>query len=169
MRAALLIALAIFAIQTTARETSARVDVAFEGDCETMVLDTIAKARKEIQVAIYTFTRRQIAQALVEKARRGVKVRVKMDAHQAKSSYSKRVLEILEEGKVPIELITMPAYAHMHHKFIVVDKRYVVSGSYNFTTTATDTNWENAIFIDSTAVAAKFAKEFEAVQAKEKR
>ncbi|MFT5128902.1 MAG: cardiolipin hydrolase [Rhodothermales bacterium] len=159
----------LIAMSAAARETMAKVDVAFEGDCETMVLDTIAKARKEIQVAIYTFTRRGIAEALVAKVKRGVKVRVKADAHQAKSSYGKKVLAILEEGNVPIELITMPPYSHMHHKFIIVDKRYVVSGSYNFTTTATDTNWENAIYIDSTKIAARFAAEFEAVQPKEKR
>jgi phosphatidylserine/phosphatidylglycerophosphate/cardiolipin synthase-like enzyme len=169
MRVALIFLFAIFATNLSARDSSAGVDVAFEGDCEALVLNTIAKARKEIQVAIYTFTRRQIAEALVEKVRRGVKVRVKMDAHQAKSTYGKRVVDILDAGEVPYELIKMPPYSHMHHKFIVVDKRYVVSGSYNFTTTATETNWENAIFVDSRSIAAKFAGEFEAVQSKEKR
>jgi phosphatidylserine/phosphatidylglycerophosphate/cardiolipin synthase-like enzyme len=166
---AVLLAFAISAPLVFSAETSARVDVAFEADCETMVLDTIARARKDIHVAIYNFTRREIARALVDKVKRGVKVQVKIDAHQAKSTYTKRVLDILDAGGVPYERISMPPYAHMHHKFIVVDRRFVVSGSYNFTTTATDTNWENVLFVDSSELAQRFLHEFEAVRSKEKR
>jgi len=50
----------------------------------------------------------------------------------------------------------------MHHKFMIVDSKYVMTGSFNFTASAEELNDENCVFIyDSTEVVEKFEKEFE--------
>jgi phosphatidylserine/phosphatidylglycerophosphate/cardiolipin synthase-like enzyme len=51
----------------------------------------------------------------------------------------------------------------MHHKVIIIDDATVITGSYNFTRRAAHTNDENLLIIDSPALAAQFAAEFERV------
>jgi len=48
----------------------------------------------------------------------------------------------------------------MHDKFMIVDKKIVSTGSYNWTTNATENNDENLLIITSAATAASYNKEF---------
>jgi phosphatidylserine/phosphatidylglycerophosphate/cardiolipin synthase-like enzyme len=48
----------------------------------------------------------------------------------------------------------------MHDKFMIVDKKIVATGSYNWTTNATDYNDENLIIITSDSTAAAYNNEF---------
>jgi phosphatidylserine/phosphatidylglycerophosphate/cardiolipin synthase-like enzyme len=49
----------------------------------------------------------------------------------------------------------------MHHKVIIVDRRIVVFGSYNFTGAASDSNDENVVIIHDADFASHFVTEFE--------
>ena len=49
----------------------------------------------------------------------------------------------------------------LHHKFIVVDGKRVLTGSYNWSQNAYEDNWENAVVITNRAVAESFQLEFE--------
>ncbi|MDP7397171.1 MAG: phospholipase D-like domain-containing protein [Lentisphaeria bacterium] len=151
------------------RLRDAKVAVGFGADCEEILLDTIKKARREIYVAVYSFTRRQIAEALIDKHDDGVMVHVKMDTGQAAGQWSKPIVNKLRRHGISVDLIKMPPYKHMHHKFIVVDGRYVVTGSYNFTTAATEANWENVVLIDGEPVAAAYIKEWKRIKDKGKK
>jgi phosphatidylserine/phosphatidylglycerophosphate/cardiolipin synthase-like enzyme len=50
---------------------------------------------------------------------------------------------------------------HMHHKFMVVDDRSLLTGSYNWTRSAARYNHENIVLIHETGVVRSFLKEFE--------
>jgi len=49
----------------------------------------------------------------------------------------------------------------LHHKFIAVDGKKVLTGSYNWSQRAYERNWENAVVVTNRAVAASFQLEFE--------
>jgi len=49
----------------------------------------------------------------------------------------------------------------LHHKFIVVDGKKVLTGSYNWSQSAYKKNWENAVVVTNRAIAASFQLEFE--------
>lgn len=53
----------------------------------------------------------------------------------------------------------------MHNKFAVFDGRLVETGSYNWTTSATSYNFENAIFIRDLKVSARYEEEFQHIWA----
>jgi phosphatidylserine/phosphatidylglycerophosphate/cardiolipin synthase-like enzyme len=53
----------------------------------------------------------------------------------------------------------------MHPKVIIVDERYVVTGSLNFSTRAETTNDENVIVIDNPDIARLYLQEFDRVWA----
>ena len=54
----------------------------------------------------------------------------------------------------------------MHDKFIVLDRQKVLTGSYNYTTTASRENYENLVFIENAKIAEEFARAFERIHTK---
>ena len=48
----------------------------------------------------------------------------------------------------------------MHNKVIVVDERYVVTGSLNFSSNAENSNDENVIIIDNPDIARLYVQDF---------
>lgn len=146
-------------------EALTRVSCAFNEECEPMVLRRIDAAQRSIRMAAYAFTRTRIAAALANARRRGVDVRVKVDARQARYPLADRALAYLERNGIPVQRIEMSGeYAAMHNKFLVVDGRIVLTGSYNFTTTAQVANWENLVDIESPELAAGYARTWEMIR-----
>lgn len=144
----------------------AQVRAVFDRDCEAAVIEAIRDARQEVAVAIFSFTRRNIAYALGRAVKRGVTVRVKYDAGQeAEVEGMKQALAILKDKGVTCVPVRLEGeHASMHHKFMVIDRRRVLTGSYNYTVPATTTNCENLVVIDSPETAEAFLKEFESLQ-----
>lgn len=141
------------------------VKAAFGADCETMVIRELAVARKEVTVAIYSLTRRKINSAFVKAARRGVQVTIKYDAGQEELQAMKESIDYLKEHGVQCIPVKMTGdYAAMHHKFIVIDRQLVLTGSYNYTVPATTINYENMVSISSPEIAGAFVKEFEKIK-----
>jgi phosphatidylserine/phosphatidylglycerophosphate/cardiolipin synthase-like enzyme len=48
----------------------------------------------------------------------------------------------------------------MHHKVIILDENIIVTGSYNFSANAEESNDENLVIIHNSEVAAAFIDEF---------
>lgn len=55
---------------------------------------------------------------------------------------------------------------YMHHKFAIVDKKVVITGSLNWTTQAIQSNRENVLIMEDAACANIFLAEFEQLWAK---
>ena len=145
--------------------STARVDVAFGSDCETLLIREIDAAEEELLIAIYSITRKNITAALARAAGRGVKVRLKYDARSCEWPGMKTAIGYLRNRDVECLAITMTGkYGKMHHKFAVIDQKRVVTGSYNFTTTGSIANYENLVLLESGRVARAFKKEFEAIK-----
>jgi len=127
----------------------------------------IENAKQEIVVAMYTFTNRKLAQALLEAGKRGVLIRVLLDEEAAgEISYSKH--GFLRAGGIAVRLYagTPPLYdqdwpGKMHHKFAVVDGVTVLTGSVNWTASGVHKNNENLLIIRDSALAKAYTAEFE--------
>ncbi len=145
-------------------QTQVNALCAFNEECEGVVLEGIEKSRESIWVAAYAFTRTRIAAALVRAHRRGVRVEVKMDANQAEFAGAQKLIGFLREEGVPVTLIhTAGEYSAMHNKFMVFDMRWVVAGSYNFTTVAQVSNWENLLWVESADMAEQYKQAWDAI------
>ena len=145
---------------------AAAVKAAFGEDCEKLLLEALESARREIRVAIYTFTRRNVSRALQEAAERKVKVTVKYDARSMDESPGMtQVIGYLRNHGVDCVPVKMSGdMAKMHHKFAVVDGKRVVTGSWNYTVTGTVSNYENVVSIESADVAKAFSEEFDRIK-----
>ena len=137
---------------------------AFNEECEGVVLQAIDKSAESIWVAAYAFTRTRIAAALVRAHQRGVRVEIKMDANQAEFAGAQKLIEWLRSEGIPVTLIrTAGEYSAMHNKFMVFDMGRVVMGSYNFTTTAQVSNWENLVWLESADMAEQYKQAWDAI------
>ena len=137
---------------------------AFNEECEGVVLQNIEQSRESIWVAAYAFTRTRIAAALVRAHQRGVRVEIKMDVNQAEFVGAQKLIEWLRSEGIPVTLVrTAGDYSAMHNKFMVFDMGRVVMGSYNFTTTAQVSNWENLVWLESADMAEQYKQAWDAI------
>ena len=145
-------------------QTQVNALCAFNEECEGVVLQAIEKSQESIWIAAYAFTRTRIAAALVRAHQRGVRVEMKMDANQAEFAGAQRLIEWLRKEGIPVTLIhTAGQYSAMHNKFMVFDLRWVVTGSYNYTTVAQVSNWENLVWLDSADMAEQYKQAWNAI------
>lgn len=123
----------------------ATATVAFSpnGDAQQLIVDTIDHAKRKILVQAYSFTSMPIITALGRAHDRGTDVRVILDKTNDTSRYSGTTY--LQHHSIPVWIDDTVAIAHS--KVIVIDDDTVITGSFNFTTSAQTHNAENVIVI----------------------
>jgi len=166
-----------------------------QGDnLEALILEAIGKARSEVLVAVQELSLPAVAEALAARHRQGLRVRVVLEntystpwselhAIDVEPHQRQRVAQlqalgqgdavaILRRAGVPLLDDTADGSAGsglMHHKFLVVDRRVVVTGSANFSPSCihgdaddprTRGNVNHLLRFDSPALAELFAREF---------
>ena len=132
-------------------------------DIDAAVIEVISAARKQVLVQAYLLTSKKIATTLVAAHRRGIDVRVLVDAGQLEKVPSSAAPELVAAG-IAVWLETK--YQNAHNKIIVVDpdmqSATVVTGSFNFTWTAQHKNAENILIArNNPTLAARYAQNWE--------
>lgn len=133
------------------------IDVAFspEKGAEALILKTIRSAQKSIHLAAYSFTNPDIARELINAKRRGVDVKLVVDAKSNKARPGKNAMNLMANANIPIRAIS--TYKIHHDKYIIVDEKTVETGSFNYSRAAADGNSENVIVIyDNPSVAKQY-------------
>ena len=125
--------------------------------CTDEIVSAIASAQKSILVQAYGFTSAPIAKALVAAHKRGVEVRVILDKSNLRQGYSSA--RFLENMGIPTLVDSEHSIAH--NKVMVIDDRRVITGSFNFTTSAEERNAENIVFIDDSTIAAAYTRNWQ--------
>ena len=118
----------------------------------------IKAAKSEITVAAYAFSSKYLGNALSTAHKRGVKVRIILDGNIARKAYS--IDEWLASEEIEVRFIEVKGGC-LHHKFMVIDGKILMTGSYNFTNESEFRNHEAAIFTNNKALIQSFAAEFD--------
>jgi phosphatidylserine/phosphatidylglycerophosphate/cardiolipin synthase-like enzyme len=137
------------------------------GKCSAHIVREIGQAKREVLVAVYAFTNDELAWALVKAGQRGVKVQVVLDQEFDTGNESSKGSLLRQQG-LSVRSISgfqrgKPAGGTglMHQKFAVIDRRVVLTGSYNWTVSAENFNDENLLlFRDAAPLAEEYRKEF---------
>ncbi len=108
--------------------------------CDREIVDQIATARQYVYFAVYTITRPSIVDAVIGAKMRGLDVRGITDYNQSITTEEKPELNRMKTAGIPIEA-PIKEDGLMHIKLLVTDQGYV-SGSFNWTTSATSYNDE---------------------------
>jgi phosphatidylserine/phosphatidylglycerophosphate/cardiolipin synthase-like enzyme len=119
--------------------------------------DAVGRTEQSIDIAVFEFNSKLIADAIVEAHRRGVKVRVVTGQLGYKEPDS--TFRQLEKAGIPV--VVRPDQAIlMHNKFAVLDGKTVWTGSWNYTEGATYRNNENAIALEGEDIAGRYVSVF---------
>ena len=124
--------------------------------CEKEIIEDILQASKSIDIAIYYFTSKNIAKSLLTAKSKGVNIRIYCDEGMKKYRYSQ--VSLLASNNIPIKFESFSGL--MHNKFFIIDKKTVITGSYNLTVNA-KRNEENIIVLHNTEVANIYSDQFE--------
>ena len=135
--------------------SSADMQVYFspQGGCTAAVVNAVNGAKETVLVQAYSFTSAPIAKALVDAHKRGVNVQVILDKSQRTEKYS--LATFLENAGIPTFVDDIHGIAH--NKVMVIDSRIVITGSFNFTMDAEESNAENLLVIPDAALAEEYA------------
>ena len=132
-----------------------------DGDVAAHIVEEIQNASAWIDVAIYTFTRKEIADALIAARQRGVSVRVIADTSEADTSGAQ--IARLENAGISVKRTDGGGGGIMHNKYAIFDECLLFTGSYNWSTAAEQDNDENAVFLRDAAVIAAYQNDFNVI------
>jgi len=125
------------------------------------LLQLVNNAQESIDFLAYSFTSNDLGAALLRRADDGVAVRGVMDDGQVKTNQGTEYDPFLQAGlDVRLDGNTDGL---MHDKVMIIDRRIVVTGSYNFTFSAETSNDENIVIFYDPGVAAQFLAEFQRI------
>lgn len=132
------------------------------------IIEKLDGAKKSIDVAMYAFTSRELAWALIRAHEKGINVRVLLDGDFIKDKYSKHNFLSKRGINVRIDkshlLQSGESKGRMHHKFAIIDNKILITGSYNWTASAEKRNDENLlIFKNAPELVKAYRKEFDKI------
>jgi phosphatidylserine/phosphatidylglycerophosphate/cardiolipin synthase-like enzyme len=129
-----------------------------KGGCAEAVVQQLQRAGKTVLVQAYSFTSAPIAEALVAAHKRGVEVRAILDKSQMTEKYSEA--DFLSHAGIPTQIDARHAIAH--NKIMIIDGETVITGSFNFTKAAENSNAENLLIIRDKSLAERYTSNWRA-------
>ena len=120
-----------------------------------LIIPLLKNAKDYIYIPTFVLTDRKVTGELIEAQKRGVEVKIITDALNASTKHTK-IKELRNAGI----LVKSENYAgKMHSKTIIIDDKYLVTGSMNFSYSGENRNDENVLLIENSELA-QFYKQF---------
>ena len=121
------------------------------------VLPLIQNAKKYVYIPTFIITHEELANELINAKKRGVDVKLIIDATNVYSRKSK--IKELRSAGVPVKVENYAG--KMHSKSIIIDDEYIVAGSMNFSNSGENKNDENVLIIENKTLARYYKGFFE--------
>jgi phosphatidylserine/phosphatidylglycerophosphate/cardiolipin synthase-like enzyme len=120
------------------------------------LIPLLQSATQSVHFMAFAFTSTDITSTLAALQQQGIEIKGVVDTSQSGSSYAQ--YDDLKAENIDVLLDGNPK--KLHHKVMIIDHRYVVTGSYNFSQSAEARNDENSVIIDNSDLAAQYEQEF---------
>ncbi len=119
------------------------IDVYFspKGGATEAVVQALDAAKNTVFVQAYSFTSKEIAEALLHAHKRGVVIHVILDKSDVGDHYSEA--DFLANSGISVLIDAKHQIAH--NKIMIIDGETVITGSFNFTRQAEEHNAENLL------------------------
>lgn len=115
-------------------------------DARRQFLSWISTAKKTLDIAIFTWTDKTVADKVIELYQRKVAIRAVIDGQQAHGA-GKAICQLLQSHGVPITIAAPNRFLLTHHKFACIDGSKIAHGSANWTEAAEHINNDCISFI----------------------
>lgn len=115
----------------------------------------VNSAKHSIYMPAFLITHKGLTNALINANKRGVDVKIILDATSTTTRHS--TMYLLRQSGIPVKVENFAG--KMHSKVVIIDDKYVVTGSTNFSNSGENKNDENMIIIENPKIA-KFYSDF---------
>jgi len=129
------------------------------GGCTDAIIKELNGAKSTILVQAYSFTSAPIAKGLLNAHKRGVKVEVILDKVNIGKKVEYSSATFFVNQRIPVKIDS--AHAIAHNKIMVIDGETVITGSFNFTKAAEESNAENLLIIHDKKLADLYTKNWQ--------
>lgn len=126
-------------------------------DCAKAICDLFSQTKKTAKVAIYSLTDLNIVNAMIAAKERGVRVTVIVDKIQSKSQAMNYAVSKLTNAGITVYTASKQNFC-MHNKVAIFDNYTVITGSYNWSKSASARNDENLIVLQGRNIAKLYEK-----------
>lgn len=123
------------------------------------LINIINSSKETLNIAIYSLTKKEIVNAIINAKNRGVNVRLITDKEESSYKSEKPQLALLKKNGIPIKINSHSGL--MHLKVTIADKSTTTTGSYNYTESATNKNDEVLVVIKGETTATTFENQFD--------
>lgn len=146
-----------------------------------LIAKALSNSKRSVDLALFVFSDQTIANTLEQQNRQNVQIRAVIEPDFIYRPYSEALdmMGVSLSNKCmieannhpwlhPITTIGVPQLLKgdlLHHKFAVIDKSAVITGSHNWSESANSSNDETLLVIHSPTVAAHYQQEFERLYA----
>lgn len=130
--------------------------------CLRKLRELCGAARATIDVCVFTIADDRLTQALLDGHRRGIRLRIVSDNDKQFDGGSD-IARLIDAG-IPVVMDRTPF--HMHHKFALFDGGQVANGSFNWTRTASTSNFENLVVSADPYLVRVFSGQFDELWSK---
>jgi phosphatidylserine/phosphatidylglycerophosphate/cardiolipin synthase-like enzyme len=126
------------------------------GGAQEAVLNELKKAQKSIKFMTFSLTDKDVQDIILDKKKQGLKVEGIFDDCMARNPYSlyrpfkQNGIYSLRDGN----------QALLHHKVIIIDDQTVITGSFNYSKNAEESNNENTLIIKSPKIVRFYNQEY---------
>jgi phosphatidylserine/phosphatidylglycerophosphate/cardiolipin synthase-like enzyme len=141
----------------TVAGTPVQVFFAAEDEVASRLVPLIENADERIRFMAFSFTHDAMGAAVLARAEAGVDVQGIFETRGSETQYSQ--MPGLYCAGVPVRQDGNPRT--FHHKVFVIDDEMVITGSFNFSANADDSNDENVLIVTNGEIAAQYLQEFE--------
>ncbi|NEN25351.1 DUF1669 domain-containing protein [Cryomorpha ignava] len=125
--------------------------------CKSAIITQLRAAISSIKICVFTISDNDISTEILSAHNRGIGVKILTDNDKSFDRGSD--IEMLHNNNVSIKIDSTEH--HMHHKFCIIDKKTLLTGSYNWTRSAADRNQENILVTQNPFLVKSFLGEFE--------
>lgn len=130
-----------------------------DGALEQAIIPLVNAAQFEVRFLAFSFTDYPLANAMIQRFQNGASVAGVYE--NVGSDTDAAEFDTLFCAGVSVRRDGNPGF--MHDKVIIVDQRYIITGSLNFSTNAEDSNDENVIILDNAEIARLYLQEFDRI------
>jgi phosphatidylserine/phosphatidylglycerophosphate/cardiolipin synthase-like enzyme len=125
----------------------------------------LAGASGHVDAALYRLESPRLIRSLVACAARGVAVRLVLDRGKVRDTPATR--DQLRGAPIDLRLLAgrRGSASKLHHKFAIIDRSAVLTGSYNWTQESEEGNFENLVLLHDQEAVGRFCDEFSSLWA----
>jgi len=124
---------------------------------ERVIANMLRTCKKSLDIAIFSLSNNTLYEAVKEVWDAGCEVRIIAD-DECCNNFGSDIYRLAAMG-IPVKTDNSKQF-HMHHKFAIIDKAVVVTGSFNWTSQAVLNNQENILFFENKGLAQQYTDEY---------